>query len=116
MLIQAENKIKREMEKEKNAYVKVIGEFLINYIKGNESEAEKIVADDKKSIMGSIEEMRKEANKNRVGNMAMLTPEQGYAVVLKYFGISDNSEVKVNYSFDQGKAGNDFNAKLDDFL
>lgn len=120
MIIQAENKIKAEMEKEKNPYVKTVGDFLIGYIKRNEAEAEKIVADEKKTIMGSIEAMRKEAGKNKVDNMAMLTPEQGFAVVLKYFGIKSKEDVKVEYSFDEAKAGGDFNtkfdAKLDDFL
>lgn len=116
MLIQAENKIKEEMEKENNPYVQTIGEFLINYIKRNENEAEKIIADDTKTIMGSVAEMKKEAGKNRVGNMAMLTPEQGYAVALKYFGIKNNNMIKVKCSFDSAKENGDFSASLDDFL
>lgn len=120
MIIQAENKIKAEMEKEKNPYVKTVGDFLIGYINRNEAEAEKIVADEKKTIMGSIDAMRKEAGKNKVGNMAMLTPEQGFAVVLKYFGIKSKESVKVEYSYDaatvEENTNTDFNVKLDDFL
>lgn len=118
MIAQAETKIKNEMEKEKNPYVKVIGDFLINFINENESEAEKIIAKDK-TIMGSLKEMRKEANKHKVGNMAMLTPEQGFNVVLKYFGIKDK-DVKVDYAIN-GQNGKEeekteFNVELDDLL
>lgn len=117
MIEQATLKVRNEMEKENNPYVKVIGDFLIDYINANETEAQKIVADEKKTIMKSIEAMRKEAAKNKVGNMAMLTPEQGYAVVLKYFGIKGKENIKVDYSFNQQKEQkSDFNVELTDFL
>lgn len=40
-----------------------------------------------KTIMGSLTEMQKAAGKVKVGNVGVLTDEQGYAIVLKYFGI-----------------------------
>lgn len=31
--------------------------------------------------------MQKEASKNKVGNSAMFTPQEGFEIVMKYFGI-----------------------------
>ena len=86
MINEAITKINDEMEKENNPYVKVIGEYLLGLIKNDETTAEKILANDK-SIMKSLEEMRKAAEKVKVGNMAMISDEEGFSIVLKYFGI-----------------------------
>lgn len=86
MINEARTKINDEMEKENNPYVKLIGEYLLEVIKNNETAAEKILDKDK-SIMKSLEEMRKAAEKVKVGNMAMISDEEGFSIVLKYFGI-----------------------------
>ncbi len=108
MINEAITKINDEMEKENNPYVKVIGEYLLGLIKNDETTAEKILANDK-SIMKSLEEMRKAAEKVKVGNMAMISDEEGFSIVLKYFGI-EKSEPKV---IDDIKAVNIIERKVD---
>lgn len=108
MINEAITKINDEMEKENNPYVKLIGEYLLEVIKNNETAAEKILDKDK-SIMKSLEEMRKAAEKVKVGNMAMISDEEGFSIVLKYFGI-EKSEPKV---IDDIKAVNIIERKVD---
>lgn len=125
MINKAIKKINDEIEKEKNPYVKVIGEFLLSVIEGDEVVAEKIMANDK-SIMKSLDSMRKEAEKVKVGNMAMISDEEGFAIVLKYFDIKKDKkeDVKVNRAdnvidFKTKKSDKEedlFNASLDDYL
>ena len=79
MINEARTKINDEMEKENNPYVKVIGEYLLGLIKNDETTAEKILDNDK-SIMKSLEEMRKAAEKVKVGNMAMISDEEGFGI------------------------------------
>lgn len=73
-------------------YVSAIGNFLMDHIKDNLSAAEKIMAEGK-TIVGSMKEMRKEAEKVKVDNCAVLTREQGYEIVLKYFDITGTAPV-----------------------
>ena len=108
MINESITKINDEMEKENNPYVKLIGEYLLEVIKNNETAAEKILDKDK-SIMKSLEEMRKAAEKVKVGNMAMISDEEGFSIVLKYFGI-EKSEPKV---IDDIKAVNIIERKVD---
>ena len=107
MTEKAINKINDEIEKEKNPYVKVIGQYLLGVVKNNEDAAEKILSEDK-SIMKSLDAMRKEAEKVKVGNMAMISDEEGFAIVLKYFGIE-----KEENNIDDGKVI-DFKAKREE--
>lgn len=95
MLENAIKKIKDEIEKENNPYVKVIGKYLLGVLKDNESAAEKILTEDK-TIMKSLKEMEKEAQKVKVGNMGFLTDEEGYAIVLKYFDITKEINKSIN--------------------
>lgn len=95
MLENAIKKIKNEMEKENNPYVKVIGEYLLQVVKDNESAAEKILVEDK-TIMKSLKEMEKAAQKVKVGNVGILTDEEGYEIVLKYFDISKEINKSIN--------------------
>ena len=95
MLENAIKKIKDEMEKENNPYVKVIGKYLLGVLKDNESAAEKILTEDK-TIMKSLKEMEKAAQKVKVGNIGILTDEEGYAIVLKYFDITKEINESIN--------------------
>ena len=108
MINKAITKINDEMKKENNPYVKLIGEYLLEVIKNNETAAEKILDKDK-SIMKSFDEMRKVAEKVKVGNMAMISDEEGFSIVLKYFGI-EKSDTKV---IDDIKAVNIIERKVD---
>lgn len=95
MLENAIKKIKNEMEKENNPYVKVIGEYLLQVLKDNESAAKKVLEKDK-TIMKSLKEMEKAAQKVKVGNVGILTDEEGYAIVLKYFDITKEINESIN--------------------
>lgn len=85
-MVEAIKKLKDEMKKEKSSYVQVIGKFLLQFIEANPDEAEKVLAKGK-TIAGSLSEMEKEAKKQKVGNVAVLSDREGFAAVLKYFGI-----------------------------
>ncbi|SFB62699.1 hypothetical protein SAMN05216312_12243 [Cohnella sp. OV330] len=89
MKYEAMAKLKAEMTGNKeNEYVQVIGQYLLDRLAKHPDDAEKLNANGK-TITGSLEAMRKVAEKKKKGNFAMLTPEQGYAAVLQYFGIED---------------------------
>jgi hypothetical protein len=83
-------KLRNEMAASNDPYVHVIGEFLIGHVTQNPNDSDKILAADK-TIIKSLDAMANEANKKKVGNHAVLTDAEGFAIVLKYFGI-DGSE------------------------
>lgn len=113
--IAAIEKLKNEMnENNDDAYIQAIGQFLIQQIEKVESVAEAILATDK-TIKNSLEAMKNEAKKKAVNGFAMFTPDEGFALVLKYFDIKNEKneipEVKVPV-----KKSSRFEVKLDDFL
>ncbi len=90
---QAIAKLKAEMDGAKsNEYIRVVGQYLTGYIEANPEAAEKIMAADK-TIAKSLDAMRNEAQKKKVGNVAMFTPQQGFEIVMKYFGINGAAAV-----------------------
>ncbi len=81
------SKIQTEMDQNtNNPYIQVVGGFLLQHLDANPGSAERILAEGK-SIKASLDEMRKVAEKKKVGSCAVLTDAEGFAVVLKYFGI-----------------------------
>ena len=95
MLEQAIAKLKGEMEQNgSNPYIQVVGNFLVGHINENSGEAERILAEDK-TIGKSLDAMRREAEKKKVGGCAVLTDAEGFAVVLKYYGIESAVNVPV---------------------
>lgn len=111
MLTQAINKLGTEMAQNiDNTYIQVVGDFLIKHLEANPGSAERIL-DPNKSIEKSLDEMAKVAQKKKKGNCAVLSDEEGFAIVLQYFGIEpaqDGQELpeqKVN-----------FDVNLDDLL
>jgi hypothetical protein len=123
MLEQAIKKINDEMEKSKDdAYVQVIGKFLLQHLEERPNSAEKIMAADK-TIAKSIDAMAAEAQKRAKGNRAMLIDAEGYAIVLKYFGIEGPVNIPtappVNTQPEpvpEKKFSASFDVKLADFL
>lgn len=85
MIEKAIEKIKAEMEKDKAPYIQVIGNYLLKQIEINKTAATAIVKEGK-TIKGSVEEMRKEAQKKAVGGCGVLTDAEGFEIVRKYFG------------------------------
>ncbi|KOR88761.1 Cas9 inhibitor AcrIIA9 family protein [Paenibacillus solani] len=101
---QAVKKLQDEITSSKrNPYIQVIGNFLIQHVQAHSDSAEQILAEGK-TIAKSLEAMKKEAMKKQSNGMAMLTDEEGYAIVLNYFGINGQPQVSR------------FDVKLDDFL
>lgn len=98
-----------------NQYVKLIGEFLIEHIKSNPSEADKILAEDK-TIAKSLDAMKEEARKKAVNGMAVLTDEEGFAIVLKYFGIGGEPVKEVTKPYKREEEPSGFDVSLDDLL
>ena len=124
MLEKAIAKIKAEINSNKdNEYIKVVGEFLLQHLEINPCDAEKINQAEK-TIMKSLEEMRGIASKKKVGNFAMLTPQEGFNAVLKYFGIEGAaavtvpspvvvSQTPIAHPVQEKKQNIDFNVELD---
>jgi hypothetical protein len=113
MLNEAVSKIKVEMErKNDDPYVQVVGEFLLGYLKDNPGSAEQFM-DPEKSIEKSLDEMRKAAEKKKKGTCAVLTDAEGFAIVLKYYGIELAQGGLVEPA---AKPKVDFDVDLDDLL
>lgn len=121
MLGQAISKLKDEMKKEKASFVQIVGQFLLAHVEADPASAEKILVEGK-SIKGSLDAMRKEAKKQMVDNCAVLSDQEGFAVVLQYFAIKG----KVTATAIQEAASTkvkpvnnssvDFDVSLEDFL
>lgn len=110
MLEQAKTKIRTEMEQNKDdSYIQVIGKYLLQHLDKHPEDAEKVAAEDK-HISKSIEAMAAEAKKKQKNGRAMLTDEEGYAIVLKYFGIETAAPAPA------APEASAFNVSLEDFM
>jgi len=121
MIEQSMLKIKTEMEQNSNnSYIQAVGGMLLQHLTDSPASAERILAEGK-TISGSLNEMRKEAEKKKVGNCAVLTDQEGFAIVLRYFEIEAVAEVKtqpipVPTQTVVSKTSTDFDVSLDDLL
>jgi len=87
MLNKAIEKLKAEIDSSKNnPNIKVVGEFMFRQLDVNNGAAEKVIQDGK-TIKGSIGEMSKIARTKAVDGCGILTDQEGFEIVLKYFGI-----------------------------
>lgn len=77
-------KLRAEISGSKNPAVQVIGQFLLQHLEQNPDDASSILKTDK-TIVKSLDAMRKIAEKQKVGNMAVLSDADGFAIVLNYF-------------------------------
>lgn len=129
MLPKAIEKLQSEMTKNiTNSYIQVVGGFLLQHLNENSAAAEKIMSVDK-TIAKSLDEMRKAAEKKKVGNCAVLPDQEAFGVVLQYFGIDAtaptaaqmvHSSVNTGRVIQPNTAGSkpkiDFDIKLEDLL
>ena len=114
MMNNAIAKIKSEMDQNKNTpYIQVIGNFLLQHLEKNPQAAAKINAVGK-TISGSMAEMRKAAEKKKVGNCAVLTDQEGFDIVFKYFGIQTTETIQTAAPALSPEV--DFDVSLDDLL
>lgn len=115
---QAIKKLRDEMSKNNNPYAQVVGGFLLQCLDQNPEAAEKILIEGK-TIMKSLDEMKKEASKKKAGNCVVLTDQEGFAAVLKYYGIEADVNIQTKPLPAQAppkKINIDFDIKLDDLL
>jgi hypothetical protein len=125
MLDKALEKISDEMSQNtNNSYVQAVGDFLTSFLMANPQYAE-IVLTAGKTISRSMDAMRTEASKKKSGNCAVLSDAEGFAIVLKYFGIGEAPAAIQSvpgvtaYQTPAAMANTssiDFDVKLDDYL
>lgn len=95
MLKEAISKLKQEIENNQgNAYIKYVGDYLVDYISKTPQHAENIMREGK-NIIGSLEHMKNEAKKKAENEIAMFTPEEGFKTVLDYYEINEAPVLKV---------------------
>ena len=122
MLDKAIEKIKDEIKKSDRG-TKVIGDFVIQYIKNNTEDAEKVLQEGK-TIEGGLKEVFKVAKTRAKSGCAMLEDPEVFEIVLKYFGIQGDiskanytPENKSNTAEEKSETINvGFNVNLDDLL
>lgn len=95
---EAIGKINGEMQKSPDDRVlEAIGHYLIDRI--TDADAEKVRD---KTLKGAVEKMRSAAQKVARGGVGVLTDEEGFAIVRRYFGLRD--EVPEDRSHDGSEA------------
>jgi hypothetical protein len=67
-------------------YLAVIGGFMMDRIRNHPEDAEKVLVEGK-TLAGGLNAMKELAKKNQSDGCGILTEEQGFTVVLEYFGI-----------------------------
>lgn len=117
MLSKAIDKIRDEMVAHpNNSYVQAVGAMLLQHIEANPASADNILADGK-TIAKSYDIMRREAEKKKSGNCAVLSDQEGFAVVLKYFDLKGTMTPRETIVVSTPRpAPVDFDIKLDDLL
>jgi hypothetical protein len=84
-LAQAVSKVKGEMDANKgNTYIQVVGDFLLKQM-NDDPGLVKAVLTDGKTILKSLDTLRKEAQKKQFGNVAVLADAEAFAIVVDYF-------------------------------
>lgn len=82
----AVNKIQEEMKKfKKNPLAQVLGKYLAQECKGNETIAESVIKNEK-TLKDLAEHITAYAKKKATGGMAMLPHEEVYKEALKFYG------------------------------
>ena len=131
MVEQAIAKIRAEMNAmPDNTYIQVVGHFVVLHLQAHPEDADKVLVQDK-TIAKSLDTMRTEAQRKSRGGVAVLTDEEGFTAVLRYFGAGGEVPTRngVALAADALAANkhavpapitsgrpSDFDVKLDDFL
>lgn len=89
-------KLQKEMKTSKEPYVQLIGQYLIDHVRENQADAVHVL-DEKKSIAGSLEHMKNMAKKKQKNGYAIFTPDEGFAIILEYYGIETRKTVIENH-------------------
>ena len=95
MFDKAIEKIQSEMtEKTDNPYVQAIGQFMVAHLEEKPEHAEAILPEDK-TILKSLDVMRRYAKQRQVQGVAVVSDDVGYAIVLQYFGCWDGEPIEI---------------------
>ncbi|SDW97767.1 hypothetical protein SAMN04489725_12527 [Alicyclobacillus hesperidum] len=95
MYEKAVEKITLEMNaNEHHPYVQVIGRFLLAHLEQHPEHAERILAEGK-TILKSLDAMRRYAETKRVGNVAVISDADGFGIVLQYFECWDGEPFDI---------------------
>ena len=82
-------KLEEEMKKdEKSTYIQYVGQYMIEHLQANHIHAENILKVGK-TLIGSLKHMEEEAKKKKNGNVAVLTPKEGFKCVMNYYEINE---------------------------
>lgn len=102
-----------------NGYKQIIGEYLLLQLEANPSAVGQIVKEGK-TIKGAMEAIKAEARKRQKDGCAVLTDDEGFAVVLEYFDIPMAQVAKpaafTPVSTQEVRKSVDFDVSLDDLL
>jgi hypothetical protein len=90
LLEQAIAKIEAEIKESKEPYVKFIGQYMLDNIKGRPADATAIMQEGK-TIAGSLAFMREKAKKKATGGYAMFTPDEGFEIIMEYYGLQGSA-------------------------
>ena len=95
MFNKAIEKITKEMEENKdNTYIQVIGQHLLSIC--TDDQVAKLINNEDKSILKSLKVMRKEAEKKKNGDCAVLSDNEAFDIVHKYYGMdADKKDITV---------------------
>lgn len=116
MLNDAIKKLQTEIDANKDdKSIEVIGNFLLKHLESSPESAKKVLADGK-TITKSYDEMANVARKQAKNNRAMLTDEEGFDVVLKYYGIEKPAVISATADPVPEKKSVEFDVKLEDLL
>lgn len=80
--------------------VRIVCNHVTEKLSKQPEEVLKNIIDSKLTIKGAIETIRKEAEKKRTGNYAVLSDAEGFKIADKYFGILDREPQEVKSLFD----------------
>lgn len=82
----AVDRIRDEMAGSKSAYVRVVGEYLTEYL-GTHPEAAGAILAEGVTIKGSLEAVKAEARKHSEGGVGVVDDETAFGIVREYYGI-----------------------------
>ena len=91
----AMDKLRDEMAKDSSEYVRVVGEYLTNYLLEH-PEAEAALLNSAKTIHGSLKQIEDEARKHKQGNVGIVSDVRAFGLVLEYFGIVKGATGKTS--------------------
>jgi hypothetical protein len=88
MLKEALVKLQAEVTAAKNkVYVAPVAAYMMEHVRNHPKDAAKVLVEGK-TMAGAIAAMKAEAQKGQAGGEGYITDEQGFAIVLDYYGIA----------------------------